>query len=73
MQSASASPGIAIAPRSVVQVHMPDDGSTGSGAGEGEAVSMVSAGEDVNLGGMCALVEVSRLLTTMRTMSRSLR
>jgi hypothetical protein len=30
---------------------MPDDGSTGSGAGEGEAVSMVFAGEDVNLGG----------------------
>jgi hypothetical protein len=29
---------------------MPDDGSTVSGAGEGEAVSMVSAGEDVNLG-----------------------
>jgi hypothetical protein len=51
MQSASASPGIAIAPRSVVQVRMPDDGSTGSGAGEGEAVSMVSAGEDVNPGG----------------------
>ena len=50
MQSASASPGIAIAPRSVVQVLMPDDGSTGSGAGEGEDVSMVSAGEDVNLG-----------------------
>ena len=50
MQSASASPGIAIAPRSVVQVRMPDDGSTVSGAGEGEAVSMVSAGEDVNLG-----------------------
>jgi hypothetical protein len=51
IQSTSASPGIAIAPRSVVQVRMPDDGSTGSGAGEGEAVSMVSAGEDVNLGG----------------------
>ena len=50
MQSASASPGIAIAPRSVVQVRMPDDGSTGSGAGEGETASMVSTGEDVNLG-----------------------
>ena len=50
MQSGSASPAIAIAPRSVVQVRMPDDGSTVSGAGEGEAVSMVSAGEDVNLG-----------------------
>jgi hypothetical protein len=34
MQSASASPGIAIAPRAVVEVPMPepDDGSTGSGA-----------------------------------------
>ncbi len=44
MQSVSASPGIAIPPRSIVQVRMPDDGSTGSGAGEGETVSMVSAG-----------------------------
>ena len=31
MQSASVSPGIAMAPRSVLQVPMPDDGSTGSG------------------------------------------
>jgi hypothetical protein len=32
IQSASTSPGIAISPRAVVQVPMPDDGSTGSGA-----------------------------------------
>ena len=32
MQSASASPGIAIAPRAVVEVPMSDDGSTGSAA-----------------------------------------
>ena len=50
MQSGSASPAIAIAPRSVVQVRMPEDGSTGSGAGEGEAVPTVSAGEEGNLG-----------------------
>jgi hypothetical protein len=29
---------------------MPEDGSTGSGAGEGEAVPTVSAGEEGNLG-----------------------
>ena len=50
MQSGSASPAIAIAPRSVVQVRMPEAGSTGSGAGDGEAVPTVSAGEDGNLG-----------------------
>ena len=50
MQSGSASPAIAIAPRSVVQVRMPEDGSTGSGAGEGEAVPTVSAGDEGNLG-----------------------
>ena len=31
IQSASASPGIAIAPCAVVEVPMPDDGSTGGG------------------------------------------
>jgi len=50
IQSASASPGIAIAPRSVVQVPIPDDGSTGSGAVNTEDVSMVSDDEEVNEG-----------------------
>ena len=51
IQSASASPGIAIAPRAVVEVPMPDDGSTGSGAEvETEAASMVSGDEEVNQG-----------------------
>ena len=49
MQSASASPGIAIAPRAVVQVRMPADGSTGSGREDTEAVSMVTSGEEVRL------------------------
>ena len=49
IQSASASPGIAIAPRSVVQVPMPDDGSTGSG-GVAAVVSMWSGDEKVNEG-----------------------
>ena len=73
IQSASASPGIAIAPPSVVQVPMPDDGSTGSGAVDTEAVSMVSGDEEVNEGEDNESgdgddeeeVEVSRLLTTM--------
>jgi len=50
MQSGSASPGNASAPRSVVQVRMPDDVSTRSGAGDGEAVPTVSAGDEGNLG-----------------------
>ena len=51
IQSASASPGITIAPRAVVQVPMPDDGSTGSGAAvDTEAASMVSGDEEVNRG-----------------------
>ena len=51
IQSASASPGIAIAPRAVVEVPMSDDGSTGSGAAvDTEAASMVSGDEEVNWG-----------------------
>ena len=51
IQSASASPGITIAPRAVVQVPMPDDGSTGSGAAVNtEVVSMVSGDGEVNQG-----------------------
>ncbi len=51
IQSASASPGIAIAPRAVVEVLMPeiDDGSTGSGAtGDIADALMGSGGEEVN-------------------------
>ncbi len=49
IQSVSASPGIVIAPRAVVEVPMSDDGSTGSGAAvDTEAASMVSG--DVNRG-----------------------
>jgi hypothetical protein len=47
IQSASASPGIAIAPRAVIEVPMPDDGST---AVDTEAASMVSGDEEVNRG-----------------------
>jgi hypothetical protein len=51
IQSASASPGIAMAPRAVVQVPIPDDGSTDSGAAvDTESVSMVSGDEEVNQG-----------------------
>jgi hypothetical protein len=47
IQSASASPGIAIAPRAVVEVPIPDDGSTGSGAAvDTETASMVFGDED---------------------------
>ena len=49
MQSASVSPGIAMAPRSVLQVPMPDDGSTGSG-GVAVTVSMMPTDEEVNEG-----------------------
>ncbi len=51
MQSASASPGIAIAPRAVVEVPMPepDDGSTGSGAAVHIADALMGSGdEEVN-------------------------
>ena len=51
MQSASASPGIAIAPRAVVEVPMPesDDGSTGSGAVVDIADALMGSGdEEVN-------------------------
>jgi hypothetical protein len=50
IQSASASPGIATVPRSVVQVPIPDCGSTGSGR-VAETVSMLSGDEEVNEGG----------------------
>jgi hypothetical protein len=51
IQSASASPGIAIPPRAVGEVPMPDDGSTGSGAAvDTEAPLMVSGDEEVNQG-----------------------
>jgi hypothetical protein len=51
IQSASASPGIVIVPRAVVEVPMPDDGSTGSGAVvDTETASMVSGDEEVNRG-----------------------
>ena len=49
MQSASASPGIAMTPRSVLQVPMPDDGSTDSG-GVAVTVSMLPTDEEVNEG-----------------------
>ena len=49
IQSASASPGIAISPRSVVQVPMSDDGSTGS-EGVAAVVSMLPTDEEVNEG-----------------------
>jgi hypothetical protein len=51
MQSASASPGIVIAPRTVVEVPMPepDDGSTGSGAVVDIADALMGSGdEEVN-------------------------
>ena len=49
IQSASASPGIAIAPRTVVEVPMSDDGSTGSAAQvHNEAAPMESADEEVS-------------------------
>jgi len=48
MQSASASPGIAIAPRAVVEVPMPesDDGSTGSGAAVHIADALMVTGDE---------------------------
>ena len=48
MQSASASPGIAIAPRAVVEVPMPepDDGSTGSGAAVHMADALMGTGDE---------------------------
>ena len=48
MQSASASPGIAIAPRAVVEVPMPesDDGSTGSGAAVHIADALMGTGDE---------------------------
>jgi hypothetical protein len=48
MQSASASPGIAIAPRAVVEVPMPepDDGSTGSGAAVHIADVLMGTGDE---------------------------
>ena len=49
IQSASSSPGISIAPRSVVQVPIPDDGSTDSGA-VAATVSMMPTDEEVNEG-----------------------
>ena len=49
IQSASSSPGIAIAPRSVVQVPMSDDGSTDSG-GVVATLSMLSGVLEVNEG-----------------------
>ena len=49
IQSASASPGSAIAPRAVVEVPMPDDGSTGSGAAVDIADALMGSGdEEVN-------------------------
>ncbi len=51
MQSASASPGIVIAPRAVVEVPMPeaDDGSTDSGAAVDMADALMGSGdEEVN-------------------------
>ncbi len=50
IQSASSSPGIATVPHSVVQVPIPDCGSTGSGQ-VAEAVSMLFDDEEVNEGG----------------------
>jgi hypothetical protein len=46
MQSASASPGIAIAPRAVVEVPMPDDGSTDSGAAVDIADALMGTGDE---------------------------
>ena len=46
IQSASASPGIAIAPRAVVEVPMPDDGSTGSGAAVHIADALMGTGDE---------------------------
>ena len=52
IQSASASPGIAIAPRAVVEVPMPDDGSTGSGPVVDITDALMGSGdEEVNEGG----------------------
>ncbi len=51
IQSASASPGIVIAPRAVVEVPMSeaDDGSTGSGASEDMTDALMGSGdEEVN-------------------------
>jgi hypothetical protein len=49
IQSASASPGIVIAPRAVVEVPMSDDGSTGSGAAVDIADALMGSGdEEVN-------------------------
>ncbi len=51
IQSASASPGISIVPRPVVEVPIPDDGSTDSGTTvDTESSSMVSGDEEVNRG-----------------------
>jgi len=49
IQSSSPSPGISIAPRSVVQVPIPDDGSTDSGE-VAVVVSMIPTDEEVNEG-----------------------
>ncbi len=50
IQLPSPSPGITTGPRSVVQVLIPDDGSTGSG-GVTVTVSILSGDEEVNEGG----------------------
>jgi hypothetical protein len=49
IQSASASPGSAIAPRAVVEVPIPDDGSTGSGSAVDITDALMGSGdEEVN-------------------------